>query len=732
MSIFRASLSHPSYAIEDIDPPFDLSAVHMQQGGRVVMGSISGAPTLVSATPADNSGAVAVGANIVLTFSNTVIAGSGTIRIGDGYLQNYIDKSGHQLTRWVGATDSHSVSLSDTSQVTISGNTVTINLSDDLKAGLNYSVTMAPGVLKDLSNRPYSGLADSSKLNFTTDASGAAQISGSLHFEDSGASSTDYITNSAAQTVSGTYSGTLGSDHVEVSIDNGGHWHTASNAANGSWSYSGFDPVTASSTILARVVDSGNAVRNTVSHSFVFDNTTPTLDSSSPANHAINVNTSTITLTFNEDVDLRPSAFLHLIGGNDDFALGVESGEISVNGHTVTLTLPQALMTGTSYTLSMDGASYLTDIAGNAVFGPDATVLDFSTMALGQPGAPTMFFVETQSATDPGGETTDGVTSHLAVNVGSLGGGNTWSYNLNDNTGWHAGSGDGFNLPNSDHVYAIGEIEIKQTDTNSVDSEVTSNTSAVTIDVTVAAHVEPTSTSAFSTNPSQQTITGTFTYTGAVNDGFIEVSFDDGGNWTRATSGVITAGVNSWSVDGSPDRPIWVRISDAAGNLNGVDGHGTTAAVVGSGGSDSFSIEADAVVFGQNGDDTFTLDTQSFSLVAGGAGSDTLAFSSNHETFVLQNFGATKLTGIDVIALGANQHNTLTISDATRLNTATDGNAGEYTLTITGDSTDTLDLTGTDFYLYQTLSGFNYFENGQHQHLIVTVGVQYTGNISGP
>jgi hypothetical protein len=303
MSISPSTNSYHSYAIEDIETPLDLTAAHLQQGGRVVMGGISGAPTLVSATPADNSGAVPIGANIVLTFSGSVVATSdATVRIGDGYTQSYIDKAGHTQTRWVGSTDSHTVYLNDTSQVTIIGSTVTINLLNDLKAGVNYSVTMAAGALQDSSNRPYSGLADSTKLNFTTDT--LAQVSGAIHFEDTGVSATDYITNSAAQTVHGTYSGILGAnEHVQVSIDNGATWHLAT-ASDGSWTCSGFDALTSSSTMLARVLDSNEVPRSTVSQAFVYDHTAPTIVGT-PVISDTNLTageSATVTVTFSEQV----------------------------------------------------------------------------------------------------------------------------------------------------------------------------------------------------------------------------------------------------------------------------------------------------------------------------------------------------------------------------------------------------------------------------------------------
>ena len=74
-------------------------------------------PVLTAATPADNATEVAAGNNIVLTFDEAVAAGTGNIVISNG------------------AGDTRTIAISDTSQVTISGNTVTINPTADLAAG---------------------------------------------------------------------------------------------------------------------------------------------------------------------------------------------------------------------------------------------------------------------------------------------------------------------------------------------------------------------------------------------------------------------------------------------------------------------------------------------------------------------------------------------------------------------------------------------------------------------
>ena len=98
-------------------------------------------PVLTAATPADNATAVAAGNNIVLTFDEAVAAGTGSIVISNG------------------AGDTRTIAIGDASQVTISGNTVTINPTADLAAGATYDVTLASGVITDAAGNAFAGIA---------------------------------------------------------------------------------------------------------------------------------------------------------------------------------------------------------------------------------------------------------------------------------------------------------------------------------------------------------------------------------------------------------------------------------------------------------------------------------------------------------------------------------------------------------------------------------------------
>ena len=128
-------------------------------------------PTLLASTPADNASAVAVNANIVLTFSEAVKAGQGAIeimRVSDGKVLSL-------------------VSIDDPDQIAISGATVTINLATDLPANANIYVNMPSGVITDLAGNAYGGVTGKTALNFSTNNSVAAAGVGDLVHDMPGA-----------------------------------------------------------------------------------------------------------------------------------------------------------------------------------------------------------------------------------------------------------------------------------------------------------------------------------------------------------------------------------------------------------------------------------------------------------------------------------------------------------------------------------------------------------------
>lgn len=184
------------------------------------------------------------GNTITLHFDRAVSANNGNFIISDGYAQSYVGASGLS-TRIVGATDVHKLDDSDR-QIEYNGQDVVITLDSPLKAGLNYSVTMQAGAVKDGANGLNSAISSPKLFAFTAEGSPSAQpatptssVNAKIYFTDTG-DANDYFTNAQAQTVTGTYSGALQSNEfIQVSLDNGASWHKASTGSGNSWTYSG-------------------------------------------------------------------------------------------------------------------------------------------------------------------------------------------------------------------------------------------------------------------------------------------------------------------------------------------------------------------------------------------------------------------------------------------------------------------------------------------------------------
>jgi len=120
------------------------------------------APSLSSSSPTDGATTVTASGDIVLTFNEAVSAGSGNIVISDG------------------AGDTRTIAVGDTSQVTISGTTVTINPTADLVLGSSYYVQIANTAFVDTAGNAYAGISDTTTLNFTTTSVNTAPAFGNL------------------------------------------------------------------------------------------------------------------------------------------------------------------------------------------------------------------------------------------------------------------------------------------------------------------------------------------------------------------------------------------------------------------------------------------------------------------------------------------------------------------------------------------------------------------------
>ncbi len=111
------------------------------------------APTVISFSPTDATTGVSVGSDIVITFSEAVHNGTGLIEIHSG------SETGAVVASYDAATN--------TSNISFSGNMLTINPADNLAADTHYFVTLQNGSVNDLAGNHYAGTA---AYDFTTGA----------------------------------------------------------------------------------------------------------------------------------------------------------------------------------------------------------------------------------------------------------------------------------------------------------------------------------------------------------------------------------------------------------------------------------------------------------------------------------------------------------------------------------------------------------------------------------
>ncbi|MCT7991379.1 Ig-like domain-containing protein [Laspinema olomoucense] len=199
------------------------------------------APTISSLTPADNATNIAGGANLVATFSETVQKGIGNIvikKVSDDSVVETIDVT--------------------STNVTITGNTVTINPINDLVEGTQYYVEIAPQAIRDLAGNNFAGITGAIPWNFTTadtaapNAPAIATISGDSGIPND--STTSDPTLIFAGTAEANSTVTLFKDGTSIgttTADGTGNWtfdYTATTLTNGTYSFTATATDTANNT----------------------------------------------------------------------------------------------------------------------------------------------------------------------------------------------------------------------------------------------------------------------------------------------------------------------------------------------------------------------------------------------------------------------------------------------------------------------------------------------------
>jgi ribosomal protein L27 len=284
-------------------------------------------PRLVSSTPIDDATAFN-GTAITLTFDRPLIKGAGEVSI---------KAASNDAELWnVGITHP---------SVTISGNTVTIDIGNILAMNKQYYLNLTPTALKDADDLFYKGITDKTTLNFMTignpklisstpldDATGFGGSTVSLTFDKAMVKGTGSISIKDASNDTDIWS--VGVTHPDVSI-------------NGATVTLNVGVLPLDKAFYIQIAPAALKDVNDLFYGGISDKTTlnfsgkttPVLVSSTPADNATNYNGTTVTLTFDRAV-LKGAGVLTVFDAANDaqvWSVGVTHPDVSINGATVTL-----------------------------------------------------------------------------------------------------------------------------------------------------------------------------------------------------------------------------------------------------------------------------------------------------------------------------------------------------------------------------------------------------------
>lgn len=351
-----------------------LNAVGSTTG--VLVDALQPSVTNVSASTADGTYGVGSTIDIAVSLSKAVVVdtthGVPTLALNSGGSATY-----------TGGSPSTTLSFSYT--VGAGQNTADLDYASPNALALNNATVIevaAPNrnASLDLAAPGAAGSLGTNKAIIIDTTAPTTTVSTVTFSADTGASNTDLVTQTAAQTISGTLSANLAAgEQVRVSLDNGATWSTAT-ATTGSntWSLAGVT-LSGSNTLKAWVQDAVGNAGTATSRAYVLDTTPPAVPSvvTQPTVHSI---APTIT----------GSATL-LAGETLTVAVGGASYQVTPAGGNWSLNLASAVpASGTlalSYNTTYSVTATATDLAGNTAVDVTANELVIGAAAA-VPAAP--------------------------------------------------------------------------------------------------------------------------------------------------------------------------------------------------------------------------------------------------------------------------------------------------------------------------------------------------------
>ncbi|WP_427773128.1 Ig-like domain-containing protein [Comamonas thiooxydans] len=535
----------------------------MGSTANVLVDGTQASVTSVSASTFNGSYGPGSTITVTVDFSRAVdvdtISGVPTLILSSGGTATYSGGSGTStltFTYTVGAgQNSADLDYASINALALNGAVIT-----DAVDGRNASLALAaPGSAGSLG----------ANKNIVIDTVAPTTTAASVAFSaDTGSSSTDLITNTTAQTISGTLTANLASgESVQVSLDNGFTWASAS-ASPGSpnWSLAG-QTLNASDTLKVRVVDAAGNVGTAASFSYVLDTSVPTVVITSSVAALKAGESATFTFTFSE----VPSEFTlgDLTATNGTLSNFTATSNPLV--YTVDFT-PMAGLTGSSGAVSLAAGTY-TDTAGNAGGAGISTPIAIDTVA-------PVAFISSSASSLKAGETALITFTFSEVPQG---------FDLTDVTVM-GGTLSGFAVTANPLVYTalftpaanvnsgLAEVSINAGSYTDAAGNLGQGTSSATIHYDTGVPTTTVESVQFSsdtgasasdliTNISAQTISGTLS-TNLASGESVQVSLDSGATWVAAT--VVGS---DWALSGqtlSGSGVLQVRVADGAGNTGAV------------------------------------------------------------------------------------------------------------------------------------------------------------------
>ncbi|NLQ18133.1 hypothetical protein HGG82_10925 [Marinomonas sp. M1K-6] len=356
-----------------------------------------------------------------------------------------------------------------------------------------------------------------------------------LH-QDTGESDTDGVTVTSDTTVDVTLA--EGITHWQYSLDGGSTWITRTSGS--SFELKGSTTYNVGDIQVKQIDKAGNESGVTSNASIIetLETLAPDLsfeDTGSSDSDGI-TNSTTVSVTFDNGVDLA------------SWQYSLDAGSTWSDGTGTTFEL------AANKTYQADSIQVKqTDTEGNE----EIATLSSKVVTDDTASTPVIFL-----ATDSGQSTSDGMTNDATYRVKLANDVDSWEYSTDGGANWVTGSDTSFEL-NENQTYAIGDIQVRQTDVAGNVSAIKSNTTAITTDL-----IAPDAPSASLSND-----TGASDEDGITNDTTVDVtladdavswqySLDNGSTWLDGEGASFVLAANTSYAAGD----IQVKQTDLAGN----------------------------------------------------------------------------------------------------------------------------------------------------------------------